>query len=909
MAVWVWLIWTVTAFAASEPKVVNQYISCGDNWFMGQSMAIDSPKAINDAFDFFKDVYHSKRIYWRGLQSAMVVDQMVVREDNFMVGGFLKYTKTLMDVGVEEQAVEIAHRKGLEIYGVTQLGDYGNAADTPGFNDYPSCWEARLRLEHPEWVPVDKYGYRKQGGVIELAYPEARRALVNLYVKLVRDAGYDGVTFMTYSENFSMRFQDEFGFSDPIVTEFKRRHKIDIRSDEFNKFGSREDWYRLRGEYVTAFFRELREALGNKVKLSVFVNPINPVKPMVWATLNQEFYTLGMMKMDVHTWVKEGIVDELSVYGAASAEAQNATLEELLFLCRGTKMEVTYSTSSPHAERWKQFIGRASTGISALGEDVSYLNRSELPEQSAQALVNGNVYEKMKFLSQLVEGHVTCSTDLILPLLKDKNVILRRLSLQALGRLHVPSVVPEIERALDDEEQGVRAMAIAALGENQRPESFDAIARCMEKFGNHHLLEMTKVAIPKFKPVPYERLQAALKHHNVWVRRMAAYSLSKVPRVEDLPHLVEALQSEDRHVRYLAATALGMPVFGKNEAAHRILLNALAHSDHAIQDRAAVSLGELGSRGYAGPLRAEMLQALRMLFLEMGEKCQRSDREWGYRSVGNALLGFGSEGEAVLHALKNSGADLRIQELAWRVLSFREKTVLFANGNAFNIITEETSDAAFLRRPFALKAHNVDRIVQSFDDASVFPEPLNVTVGDANTPGARWGGFNSKGPSLDSAVSKSGRRSLKLKGGGGSLLGWSNKGVVAGADFGMEMWIHRNPKGAFVSQIRDKANQDVLRLFVDSQGNLSLGNPDGGTGWSKTNLSVPPDLWVKLTLTEDVASGTCVVKLVDENHASLGEVTVLAPPCGASPDRLSLAPQGASNSEVHLDDVRLFEIR
>lgn len=873
-------------------------------------MAVDSAAAIGDAFDFFKEVFNTKRIYWRGLQAAVCVDQLGKREDNFKYAGAFDYFKELIDADIEKRAVGIAHDKGLEIWGVTQFGDFGVTADTPNFNDYPGFWEAKIRQEHPEWIPTDKYGYRKQGGVIELAYPEARRALVDLHAKEIKKAGYDGVTFMSYAENFSMRFQDEFGYSEPIVKEYKRRYGIDIRTQQFTKFATREDWYQLRGEYITTFLQELREALDNKVKIGVFLNPINPRKPMVWATLPQEYYMLGMIHMDVDKWIREGIVDELGVYGGSSAQAQNRTLDEMLFLARGTPVKLTFVTSSPYAtDRWQRFYDMGLSAICSLGDEVQYLKRCNIPEQSEKALNTGTIYEQMKFLAQVAEGHSSCDSALIIPLLKQKNIVLRRLALQALGKLKDPAAVPEIEKALSDPEQGVCAMAIAALGENQRPESFDAIVACMERLGNHHLLEMTRDAIPHFKPIPYDRLHATLKHTNPILRRMAMYSLSMVPRPDDLPHIASALHDQDRYVGFLAAKSLGMPQLAKSEATHELILKELRHPDATIQNRVAISVGELVNGGYEGPLRAPLLEALKSNFLELGTDTKRTDREWGHRSIGNALLAYASEGEAVLKELKDNALDPRIRELAWQVLFFREKTSPFSN--KFNIITEKESDEAYRQRPKSMKNMRITFIEQNFDNPSAFKAKADTpaSAGDAETVGGRWGGFGSKGALVDQAVAKSGQQSLLLKRGGNQVLGWVTTGPEPGCDFITELWVRRNLHGAFACNVRDSANRDFMGVLVADDGQISLPNPDGSPKWKKTELRIPAETWVQISMAAERANSKQTLTLKNEGGATLGSVESTLQTLGTSPTRILFSPNGPPESEVRIDDVHLFELR
>lgn len=894
---------------AGEP-VVDQYVSVGDNWFLGRSMAVDSDDAIRDTFDFFKNVFNSERIYWRGLQAAVAVDQLGIREDNFMYAGAFEYFRSLIESGVEKRAVRIAHEQGLELWGVTQFGDYGVTADTPNFNDYPGFWEAKLRQEHPEWIPTDKYGYRKQGGVIELAYPEARKALVDLHAKLIKEAGYDGIVFMSYAENFSMRFQDEFGYSEPIVKEFKRRYGIDIRTEPFNKFATREDWYRLRGEYVTAFMKELKEALGGKVKIGVWLNPINPRKPMVWATLPQEYYTMGLIHMDVDKWIREGIVDELGVYGGASVQAQDQTLDEMLFLARDTPVEINFITSSPYAlSRWQRFYDRGMRGICSLGEEVQYLDRCRIPRQTESALKSGTLYEKMKFLAQVAEGESRCDSSLIVPLLEEKNVVLRRLALQALGRLGDPQAVPAIEKALSDPEQGVRAMAIYALGHNQRPESFDALVACMEKYGNHHLLEMTRNAIPRFQPVPRESLRKALKHPNPLIRRMAMYSLGIVPSAEDLPHIAAALHDKDRYVGFLAAKSLGMPQFDANEEAHKLILSELRHPDVAVQNRVAMSAGELVNRGYTGPLRPEMLAALKANFLELGEGTQRRDSGWGHRSIGNALIAFGPEGEAVLEEMRTGSDDERVRELAWQVQSFREKTSPFAN--EFHIITEKENDEAYRRRPISLKTLRVDFLKQNFDDVRVFQaeKGMPTVAGDVQTVAGRWGGFGPRGAVIDKTVAKSGKQSLLLKRGGNQVLTWIAKGPAPGWDFVVEFWVRRNAVGSFTLQVMDDSKRNFFAVLIGPDGQLSIANPEGNPAWSKTDLVVPPESWIQLRFTAEISSGKLAVLAKDESGAEIGHTTAALAAPESSPTRALFSANNPAESEVHVDDFMMFEMR
>jgi len=341
------------AMAGGEPPApkLGCSISTGDNHWLGESLPIDSPASIEASFDLLARL-GVQRVYWRGLEEATWVDTMQVREENCRYASAFRWFRQLYrDVRPDRLAVAAAHRRGMEIWGVGTLVDWGNSADVPGFGDFPDGFESRLRLEHPEWVPVDRSGLLRQGGPIELAYPEARKALVDLHLKFVRQDGYDGVLLITYAENYSLRFQDEFGFNEPVVREFQRRTKLDLRTQPFTRSASRYDWYALRGEYLTQYLRELKAELRRDGrKLGLFVNPQQPHFTQPW-NVPELMLTAGHIYCDLESWVRDGVVDQLMVYGYCDPRSQNRTLDDCLWMTRATDCGVGALSSSPFTER------------------------------------------------------------------------------------------------------------------------------------------------------------------------------------------------------------------------------------------------------------------------------------------------------------------------------------------------------------------------------------------------------------------------------------------------------------------------------------------------------------------------------------------------------------------------------
>jgi hypothetical protein len=167
------------AEAAPTAPRADCYISTGDNNWAGELLPIDSKASIEASFDLLARL-GIRRVYWRGLQDATWNEVAHVREENCRYASWWRwYRRFYAEVDPDRTAAAAAKRHGMEFWGVGTLADWGSAADTPCYG-IPNDAESRLRLEHPEWVPVDRSGLLKQAGPIEFAYPKARKALVDL---------------------------------------------------------------------------------------------------------------------------------------------------------------------------------------------------------------------------------------------------------------------------------------------------------------------------------------------------------------------------------------------------------------------------------------------------------------------------------------------------------------------------------------------------------------------------------------------------------------------------------------------------------------------------------------------------------------------------------------------------------
>ena len=687
----------------SPEPVIDVYVSTGDNHFLGSSLPIDSPASIEATFDLFRDVQHARRVYWRGHEASCWLRTMHARPENPRSYSFWTWLNKLYEtVHPDQLAVKAAHERGMEIWGMGTLWDWGSPADTPAFTDYPFCYESKLKLEHPEWAPVDKHGVRVQGGPIELAYPEARKALVEMTVQETLAAGYDGLALLTYVENFSQRFQDEFGYSDPIVDDFKAKYKIDIRSEPFRRGASREDWLRLRGSYITSFLRELKtELVKHDVKLGMVVNSNESRLPQSW-NVPDLMMTAGSHHMDVDTWIRESIVDELLIYGNNSGQSQIKVLEDLRFLARDTDTSISVITSGPFREAWQPYQPEGLPIILAVSDDTQHLERGFIPEQTADALSSAELPIRMRALQQVITDELEADVKNITPLLSSDNLIERRLALHALGILKDASVVPLIEKALDDPENGVRCVAALTLSKLNGPESAAALFAALEKHDNHMLRECSIIALRRLNPFPVDEISAAaLQSPNDHIREAAMRALVTQGNSKILPTLKSGLDDKARFPRFAAAEALGN--IRKSTEAVDILIEALQHNDPVVINRAATSLGQIAVRNEKeiADIRSNILAALLAAFQRHSDDVL-ADAEWGWRPIGNAILDLGDEGAEALRKIRDHSDNPRLAELAWRVVDLTQRS------NTFSEVTPEQNQAAHALRPGPAAASTTD---------------------------------------------------------------------------------------------------------------------------------------------------------------------------------------------------------
>ena len=213
-----------------------------------------------------------------------------------------------------KRRIDEAHAAGLRVDAYSILGLAGvwdgSRHQVPRVIE-PVGRVPRFAVEHPEFMSKARDGRSwfdwdvgepvlgYDVGYLALAHPDVRAYARAELVAFARDFGADGVQVEFLPVLAAGESVWPLGYDEPALAGYRRRFGEDPRSRPADD----PAWARLRAEYVTQFFRELRrdlDALGRPVEVAVATEGI-------WARPD-EAYKLGL---DWPAWVEEGLVDAL----------------------------------------------------------------------------------------------------------------------------------------------------------------------------------------------------------------------------------------------------------------------------------------------------------------------------------------------------------------------------------------------------------------------------------------------------------------------------------------------------------------------------------------------------------------------------------------------------------------------
>jgi hypothetical protein len=680
------------------------YVSVGDrHWKVG--LPFDSKATIEAVFDALAERFNVNRVFWRVSGEFWLRYYKRFEEDCLLYWqGYNRHSRTLCDeVGVTAIARGAARRHGMELWAHTGLYDLGSR-ERAGVVD-------PIVLEYPEAAPVNRYGTRRQEGSVELCHTEARRILVKRYTEFVVENGFDGLDFYLYLENLSLRYMDEFGYNRPIVEEYKRRYGVDILHEDFD----RDAWAQIRGEYLTLFLRELREALGRHGReLSVELDPKHPDLPHTHGNDENPHPTTGRIQVDWRTWAREGVVDELVILRKGSTVEQAAALQrQLLETIGGAGCRITLSVPENNVALESGVTRMLSAWGPELESGFSYADHvgwegkkfpDEFVADAPEVMAGADRHARRRFLYYVANGAAQASVDQIAEALRDEDVFVRRRAVDALGAGGSPEAVSHIEASLCDPEHSVRCRAGVVLAELHGPESADRLLEAVSRLeaSPHFIEHCAAPSLAKIGAHDADSLVERLLDANLSVRRTVLFSL-KILSDDVLLGAASRLslvigKDPDPYNRVLALEAASR--VGTGDGMRPAILHALDDEAAPVRVAAAEALATLQGAGHLKNTDAAR-EAERMgeLFRGYSRAVSRGelhpDRdETGWRRLGNALLGLGEKGEEVLRSMYDQRKDFALAELAWRVLYMPLRT----EPGPFTM-TEEDDRRAHERRP------------------------------------------------------------------------------------------------------------------------------------------------------------------------------------------------------------------
>ncbi len=664
---------------------LHAFCGTGDHLWSQEREPVDSPASIEAMVEWMTRTYGVTRLYWRGGQMGIWESEYKIGEETPLQHDWTRWVNHVQkDEQINEAAVRAAKSRGVEIFLYTGLFEHGVQPEVGIISPY--LFEDRLRREHPEWCPVDRWQERRCPGPLEFAYPEVRRALVERYLHYVVANGYAGINFYTYVENVGLRYVDEFGFNAPIVEEFaKRCPGVDLRRDTLTA-EQKTIWYRCRGKFVTDFLRDLHTALAKEQKkISISLDAKNPDYAQPW--WGKKTPGTGMIHMDWRTWIEQGIVDELWVQLEAEAD-QQALLDELLRLCRGTPVRLVVRTPDPFSAKWDRFVAAGVTPVAVITAPRNGIERLSLDPISTESLHSPDWRQRVQALADIAGGKLQVPAEAVAPLAHDSHVLVRRKTMHALASLHATAQVGVLEESLTDGESSVRIAAADALASIHGPASAQKIISVLDHDGHFQFKDACLDGLAGMKEKALPAVLAGLKSSTLAVREVCVRALYRIGKGNLQQEVHEPLRTTlldvgaDWQVRYWAIEGL-VGLRTEFTAAQRQQLVTDLLGVMESQTRPGLQLHAVWGLGYlAQQMPAAQSGAVRGklagLFREFGDGCHRTDAAFGWRVVGNALLQFGPPGVDLLEAMRQQRKDKWQAWLAYEVVHVPQRDQVMA---------------------------------------------------------------------------------------------------------------------------------------------------------------------------------------------------------------------------------------
>lgn len=171
---------------------------------------------------------------------------------------------------------------------------------TGGARLQQSLGRSRFVLEPGGWLGLALGRNEFPTATVDPSYPEVRNWIIER-VRELMELGVDGVDFRLANHTDSLDWEN-YGFSKPVVDEFRNRYGVDITRDIFD----RALWRKLRGEYIDTLLREISNVVHEfDGTFQMHVDPFMAFGP--------ESNCFHETSWNWATWIGDGIIDEITL--------------------------------------------------------------------------------------------------------------------------------------------------------------------------------------------------------------------------------------------------------------------------------------------------------------------------------------------------------------------------------------------------------------------------------------------------------------------------------------------------------------------------------------------------------------------------------------------------------------------
>ena len=158
---------------------------------------------------------------------------------------------------------ELAYDHGMKAYLYVTIFDEGFPLSPPrdravsyhnAMHGQHITWQSDFSQRHPNYTLVDRTGELRHWGVLSLAIPQVREHFRRHFRLWLEGGDWDGLFVCTRSQSRPADFADQFGFNQPVRSDYLERYGRDIQVEDFDI----QSWRDLMGKYLTLFLTELR---------------------------------------------------------------------------------------------------------------------------------------------------------------------------------------------------------------------------------------------------------------------------------------------------------------------------------------------------------------------------------------------------------------------------------------------------------------------------------------------------------------------------------------------------------------------------------------------------------------------------------------------------------------------------